>query len=543
MKVTTTAGLVIASTASALMLTRCGAKPETPPNILLILADDLGYSDIGCYGGDIETPNLDGLAANGVQFTHFYNTARSCPSRASLLTGLHPHQAGLGSMVDNTSDAPGYLGELNDQCVTIAEVLRGSGYSTYMTGKWHVAHSQDGSDKHNWPVQRGFDHYYGIVNGASSFFDPLQLVYDNDTLLSSPPGYYMTDAISDSTVSFIDRHFNDSPEKPFFMYVAYNAPHWPMHAKPEDIEKYRGRFDAGWDKLREEKLKRMTDMGLIKPEWDIMKDVQGNPPWDDVKLKEWELARMEVYAAMVDCMDQGIGRILKKLEDEGQMDNTIIIFLSDNGACAETWSPQNPWASNFGPVVTRDSLVVDYSNDGSRLPGSPDTYHSYGRGWAHYSNTPFRGFKSGTFEGGIASPFIVYWKGNTVRNKDLREQLAGIVDIMPTLAEVSGAEYPTIYDGNAILGMEGKSLVGAIRRNEELERDAYYVEHIGNRGMIEENRWKVVKTGRQPWQLYDIQEDRTETRDLSGEMPERTKELSDKWERWAWRAKVLPKPN
>lgn len=542
MKAITTAGVVLASTASALMLMRCGGKPETPPNILLILADDLGYSDIGCYGGDIETPNLDGFAAEGVRFTHFYNTARSCPSRASLLTGLHPHQAGLGTMVDNRSNTPGYLGELNNQCVTLAEVLRGSGYGTYMTGKWHVAHSQDGSDKHNWPVQRGFDRYYGIISGATSFFDPEMLVYDNDTLLTSPPGYYMTDAISDSTVSFIDGHYKNNPEKPFFMYVAYNAPHWPIQAKSEDIDKYRGRFDAGWDKLRADKLKRMTGMGLIKPEWNIT-DVNQGQAWDDVELREWEVARMEVYAAMVDCMDQGIGRIIKKLEDEGQMDNTIIIFLSDNGACAETWTPQNPWAGNFGPAFTRDSLVVDYSNDGSRLPGSADTYHSYGRGWAHYSNTPFRGFKSGTFEGGIATPFIVYWKGNTIKRKVLREQLEGLVDIMPTLVEVSGATYPDIFNGNAIHQMEGKSLVAAIRMNEAIKRDAYYVEHINNRGMIEESRWKLVKQGRQPWQLYDLQEDRTETRNLADEMPEMTKKLADKWERWAWRAKVLPKPN
>ncbi len=335
----------------------------------------------------------------------------------------------------------------------------------------------------------------------------------------------------------------NTPDKPFFMYVAYTAPHWPIQAKQEDIDKYRGRFNAGWDKLREEKLKRMSDMGLIKPEWDVMKDIQGSPAWEEVTLKEWELARMEVYAAMIDCMDQGIGRIIKKLEEEGQLDNTLIIFLSDNGACAETWTPQNPWASNFGPVITRDSLVVDYSNDGSKMPGAADTYHSYGRGWAHYSNIPFRGFKSGTFEGGISSPFIVYWSGKTVKNKVLREQLAGIIDIMPTLVEVSGAEYPAIYNGNAILEMEGKSLVGAIRKNEGFVRDEYYVEHIGNRGMIDDSRWKIAKFGKQPWQLYDLQEDRTETVDLSGQMPEKTKELSDKWERWAWRAKVLPKPN
>jgi len=542
MKKIKTVGLLLASTATVFLFSRFEKKPEQRPNILLILADDLGYSDIGCYGGDIKTPNLDGLAARGIQFTHFYNTARSCPSRASLLTGLHPHQAGLGAMVDNRTDAPGYLGELNDKCVTVAEVLHSAGYSTYMTGKWHVANSQDGSDKHNWPVQSGFDHYFGLISGASSYFDPKMLAYDNDTILSTPPGFYLTNAISDTTVNFIDRHMQNSPDKPFFMYVAYTAPHWPIQALPEDIARYKGRFDAGWDKLREEKLKRMTKLGLIKPEWDIKGEDQGIPAWDEVTNQDWELARMEVYAAMVDCMDQGIGRIIDKLEEKGEMDNTLIIFLSDNGACAEVWTPENPWASNFGPKVTRDSLIVDYSNDGSKLPGSPDTYHSYGRGWAHYSNTPFRGYKSGTYDGGISSPFIVYWSGKTVNNKTLREQLAGIVDIMPTLVEVSGAEYPDIYDGNAIIPMEGQSLVGAICNNEEIERDAYYVEHIGNRGMINNNRWKVVKSGNQLWQLYDLKNDRTETNNLSGQMPEMTKKLSDKWERWAWRARVLPKP-
>jgi len=542
MKKIKTAGILLASTATVFLFSRFEKKPEQRPNILLILADDLGYSDIGCYGGDIRTPNLDGLAARGIQFTHFYNTARSCPSRASILTGLHPHQAGLGAMVDDRTDAPGYLGELNDKCVTVAEVLHGSGYSTYMAGKWHVANSQDGSDKHNWPVQRGFDHYFGLISGASSYFDPQMLAYDNDTILSTPPGFYLTNAISDTTVNFIDRHMQNSPDKPFFMYVAYTAPHWPIQALPEDIARYRGRFDAGWDKLREEKLKRMTKLGLIKPEWDIHGDDQGIPAWDEVTNREWELARMEVYAAMVDCMDQGIGRIIDKLEEKGEMDNTLIIFLSDNGACAEVWTPKNPWASNFGPRFTRDSLIVDYSNDGSKLPGPADTYHSYGRGWAHYSNTPFRGYKSGTYDGGISSPFIVYWSGKTVDNKVLREQLAGIIDIMPTLVEVSGARYPQIYNGNAIIPMEGQSLVSAICKNEEIERDAYYVEHIGNRGMINDNRWKVVKSGKQLWQLYDLKNDRTETKDLSGQMPELTKNLSDKWERWAWRARVLPKP-
>jgi len=536
------AGLIGLSGSLVFLFSKCNEKPAPQPNIILIVADDLGYSDIGCYGGDIETPNLDGLAAKGVKFTQFYNTARSCPSRASILTGLHPHQAGLGAMVDNKTDTQGYLGELNDKCVTLAEVLQSAGYGTYMTGKWHVANSQDGSDKHNWPIQRGFDQYYGIISGASSYFDPQMLAYNNDTILNSPTGYYMTDAISDTTVNFIDRHLDNSPGKPFFMYVAYNAPHWPMHALPEDIAKYKGRFDAGWDAMREDKLERMASLGLINPEWDVSMNDPGVPLWTDVENKNWELSRMEVYAAMVDCMDRGIGRIVETLKKNGQLDNTIIIFLSDNGACSEVWSPANPWAKNFGPGVTKDCLVVDYSNDGARNAGPADTYYSYGRGWAHYSNTPFRNYKSSNFEGGISSPFIVSWPGKIRDNKMLRGQLAGIIDIMPTLVEVSGTIYPEIYNGNAILPMEGLSLIGAIRKNGEIKRDTYYVEHIGNRGMIEGNRWKIVKPGKQMWQLYDIKNDRTETNDLSGQMPEMTKTLSDKWERWAWRAKVLPKP-
>ncbi len=541
-RITGIAGILIVSISCFLLFSRFTNDQETKPNIVLILADDLGYADIGCYGGDIETPNLNSLASQGVMFTQFYNTARCCPSRASILTGLHPHQTGLGAMINNSTNEPaGYTGEINDKCVTLAEVLRGVGYSNYMTGKWHVSGSVDGSDKHNWPIQRGFDRYFGIIDGASSYFDPLMLVYDNDTLLNYPQEFYLTDAISDTTVNFIDQHLHNYPDQPFFMYVAYTVPHWPLHALPEDIEKYKGKFDVGWDKLREEKLMRMTNIGLIEPEWDLSDDGPDILSWNEVENKRWELERMEVYAAMVDCMDQGIGRIVRKLEKEGQLENTLIMFLSDNGACSEIWSDNTSWVKRYGPTITKKGLIVDYSNDGSKNPGTPDTYYSYGREWAHYSNTPFRNYKSNTYEGGISSPFIVYWPGKTETNKVLRKQLAGIIDIMPTLVEVSGAKYPELYNGNVIFPMEGESLVRTICNNEELLRDAYYVEHIGNRGMIVNSRWKIVKSGRKSWQLYDLEKDRTETNDLSKLKNEMTKELSDKWERWAWRAKVLPK--
>lgn len=515
---------------------------DRPPNILLILADDLGYSDIDCYGGGINTPNLDALAHDGIRFTNFYNSARCCPSRASLLTGLHPHQTGLGAMVEDATDRMGYQGEIGRNCVTLAEVLGQAGYRSYMAGKWHVTPSWDGSDRSNWPMQRGFHRYFGTIFGAGSYFDPRMLVCDNDTSSRSPDGFYYTDAISDSTVSFLQAHARDHEEEPFFMYVAYTAPHWPLHAKKEDISRYKGRFDAGWAGLREEKLRRMNALGLIGEDWDRGGQLAFQASWDAIEDKDWEIKRMEVYAAMVDCMDQGIGRIIRTLKESGALDNTIVLFLSDNGACAETWSPDNPWASRFGPEFTREGIRIDYSNDGSTDPGPPETYHSYGPGWASYSNLPFRGYKSGSYEGGISSPLIVFWPGKIKDKGGLRRQTSGIIDIMPTLLEVAGASYPEYYGGTKLLPFEGLSLAGTIRSDRPLERECYYVEHIGRRGLIHSSGLKLVKFNRRPWELYQLENDRTERTDLAGNHPEKVEELSGKWEQWARRAYVLPKP-
>lgn len=511
------------------------------PNILIILADDLGYSDIGCFGGEIETPNLDKLAENGIRFTRFYNTARCCPSRASLLTGLHPHQTGLGEMVDFPTKQPGYQGEINDSCVTLASVLRPEGYKTYMCGKWHVAHSWDGSDKHNWPLQRGFDRYFGTIFGAGSYFDPRMIVVQNETFTNTPSDFYYTDAIADSTVGFLKDHFRENPDKPFFMYAAFTAPHWPLHAKEKDIDKYRGRYDAGWEELREERIQKMINMGLIDPDW-TMNYPTGISDWSDVKNKDEELRRMEVYAAMVNCLDQGIGRITDYLREEGRLENTLIIFLSDNGACAESWGGDNPWAARFGPEKTRDGIIIDYSNDGSRDPGPADTYYSYGRNWAHLSNTPYSGYKSGTREGGIATPFIVHWPKGIKEKGVYRNQLAGIIDIMPTLLELSHAEYPLNFNDIPIIPYEGKSLVNAIVSNEPIERSEYFVEHIGNRGFIEDDTLKLIKFGKNPWELYNLKTDRTETNNIAEKYPEKTLKMADKWEAWALQAHVLPKP-
>ncbi|MEC9092570.1 MAG: sulfatase-like hydrolase/transferase, partial [Planctomycetota bacterium] len=311
---------------------------DSRPNVIIMMADDMGFSDIGCYGGEIRTPALDGLAKNGVRFTQFYNTGRCCPTRAALLSGLYSHQAGVGwMMADNGHD--GYRGELNRNCLSIAEVLKTAGYATYMSGKWHVTKDvRPDGDKSNWPRQRGFDRFFGTIHGAGSFFDPNSLTLEN-TQIAPKENFYYTDAISDQAIQYIDEHDRNNP---FFMYVAYTAPHWPMHALPEDIQRYKGRYDDGWDALRGQRFARQKQMGLIDKNWKLTPRDEGVPVWPQEKEKDWQIRRMEVYAAMVDRMDLGIGRIVNKLKEEDQLDNTLILFLADNGGCAEEYGSNGP---------------------------------------------------------------------------------------------------------------------------------------------------------------------------------------------------------
>lgn len=362
------------------------------PNILLIVSDDLGYSDIGCYGGEVKTPNLDRLAADGVRFTQFYNSARCCPSRASLLTGIYPHQAGVGGMVDTPSEnVPGpYQGYLNDHCVTIAEVLKQAGYYTAAAGKWHV-----GEERPHWPIDRGFDNYYGLISGASNYFDfsqhknkKVKRVFAIDSTSYIPPkeGFYMTDAITEHAVEYLKKA--QQKQNPFFLYLAYTAPHWPLHALPEDIAKYRGHFMKGWDVLREERMKRMLEMGLIDKDMALSPRDPEVLPWDSLnsEQKDHMDMLMSIYAAQIDHMDKGIGEVLDQLNTMGVADNTLILFISDNGACAEG----GIWGADF------------WGNfwSGTTAPGAGGSYHSYGRSWANLSNTPFRMFKHWVHEGG-----------------------------------------------------------------------------------------------------------------------------------------------
>ncbi|MCA8986668.1 MAG: arylsulfatase [Planctomycetaceae bacterium] len=530
------------------------------PNIIVILSDDMGFSDLGCYGGETQTPNLDALAKQGVRFTQFYNTGRCCPARASLLTGLYPHQAGIGHMMEDKGHE-GYRGCLNNRCRTMAEVLKPAGYATFMTGKWHVSpHTHPDGPRENWPLQRGFDRFYGTIHGAGSFYDPNSLTRDNTQISPfadpeyQPETYYYTDAISDHAVRYISEHCaqDKRQEKPFFLYMAYTAAHWPMHALPEDIEKYKGRFDTGYDALRAERLVRMKDLGLVSPDAEMSPVAQD---WSQVKNREWELRCMEVYAAMIDRMDQGIGKVVGTLKDKGIFDNTLILFMQDNGGCAEglgrqprnqlTERPAQPTLEKMPASELQTNMIPIQSRDGfpvvmgpGIMPGPADTYIAYGEGWANVSNTPFRMYKHWVHEGGISTPLIVSWPAQIQQKGSLVDQPAHLIDIMATCVDVAEASYPTKVEDVAIHPLEGLSLVPAIQ-HQPLKREAIFWEHEGNRA-IRVDKWKLVAKFNQPWELYDIDQDRSELHDLKDEHPELAGELASRWQSWAERAYVLP---
>ncbi|MGB3779302.1 MAG: arylsulfatase [Tunicatimonas sp.] len=520
------------------------ASPDNRPNILLIMADDMGYSDIGCYGSEIRTPALDLLAANGLRFSQFYNTARCCPTRASLLTGLYPHQAGIGRMTSDRG-TDGYRGDLNQQSVTIAEVLKPAGYRTFMSGKWHVTKhmgqwSGDSSltSTHNWPRQRGFDQFYGTILGAGSYYDPVTLTEGNTPVDLQDTSYYYTDAISEKAVAYIQE---SSTKTPFFGYVAYTAPHWPLHALPEDIARYAGRYDIGWDSLRQERLRRMREMKVVDANWPLSERDEEVAAWKDTEEKDWQARRMEVYAAQVDRMDQGIGRIVRALEDRGQLENTLIFFLADNGGCAEELS--EGWGKQlFIPEETLAGEAVVLGNDRTDLmPGPANIYQSYGRPWANASNTPFRLYKHYVHEGGIATPLVVHWPAGIAATGEWRRSPGHLIDIMATCVEVGQAEYPQNVGGNAIQPMEGLSLLTAFAED-TLTREAIYFEHEGNRA-VRRGSWKLVAKGREgPWELYDMKHDRSETNNLAQAQPEVVQELATLWQRWAEQSNVLPWP-
>jgi len=521
-------------------------KMENKPNIILILSDDMGYSDMNCYGGEVKTSGLDKLAANGVRFTQFYNSPRCSPSRASLLTGLHPHQTGVGILTQNQIP-DGYEGNLNRRCVTIAEILKENGYSTYMSGKWHVCNDWF-EDKSNWPVQRGFEEFYGIIGGAANYYNPIALTRNNDNIeheAIEDKNFYLTDAISDNAVKYIQKHTKDKTDKPYFMYVAYTSPHAPIQAFEEDIAKYRGRFDKGWDALREERLDRMIELGVINPSWKLTPRDKSQPSWEDAQHKEWETRKMEVYAAQIDSMDQGIGRIVKELEENGTIDNTLIIFLSDNGGCSEEYKPPGTGfvEGHICKEYTKDGRKVRMGNDSSIMPGDESTFQSYGRAWANLSNTPFRLYKHWTHEGGISTPFIMHWPLRIKGKGKLCDSPAQLTDVMATILDITQAKYPEVYNGNEIFPIEGESLAPLIDiNNTTYDRGMLFWEHEGN-GAVRDGKWKLVKKFPGEWELYDMEKDRSETSNLATQHPEKLENMKKAYVEWTNRCGVIPYEN
>jgi arylsulfatase len=555
------AAFVVAAPQSA----GAAAAPTTRPNIVVILADDMGFSDLGCYGGEIATPNIDRLAAGGVRMTQFYNNARCCPTRASLLTGLYPHQAGVGAMCQDLGQ-PGYRGELNRNCVTIAEVLGANGYETAMVGKWHLSHLtisapdkpapakkllnyeadapiSPGGATDTWPFKRGFQEMWGTIAGVNNFYDPYSLVH-NDTPITPPPArdFYYTDFITQKSAEVIDRSAKSGDRKPLFMYVAYTAPHWPLHAPDEAaIKRYELVYAKGWDAIRKDRYERLVRLGIIKREWAMAPretDAPKHDPavaWDAVADKQWEIRRMAVYAAQVEAMDRGIGKILDALDRNKMADDTLVLFLSDNGACAE--NVQAGWYDI--PGKTRDGRAIKVGNDDkSVMAGAEETFMSYGPVWANVSNTPFRSYKHFTHEGGIAAPFIARWPAKKLREGQLdRETVGHVIDVMPMCLEAAGAEYPKTFGANTITPMEGRT---RLRDGAGAERLLFW-EHEGNRA-VRVGNWKLVAPNGQPWQLYDLDADRTEQHNVASQNAAKVSEMSKLYDEWATRCGVLPWP-
>ena len=508
------------------LATAAQSSQETRPNIIVILADDMGYSDIGCYGGEIETPNINSLAENGLRWRQFYNNARSCPSRAVLMTGLYPHQAGMGWMANADLGTPAYQGRINNNCVTIAEVLSSAGYGTYMAGKWHLSSDRQNSGNvpDNWPIRRGFDRFYGIPGGAANYFDA-QMMNDETRERRNDDDFYFTHAISDSAAAFVARH--DYDEKPLFLYLAFTAPHWPLHALQKDIDKYVERYKAGWDKLREERFERQKEMGLFDEDAVLSPRDASVVAWDELtpEAQEEYVMRMAIYAAQIDALDQGVGKVIKALKDRGQFDNTVIMFMSDNGACAE------------------------YISSGKRkaVDGKVDTYESYRINWANLSSTPYREYKHFTNEGGIASPLVVSYPNGIAKSDNGKwvDEYGYFADIMATCVDLSHAQYPKKYKGNKIVPMQGVSLVPNFTGG-ETGRGLTFWEHEANIA-VRDGKWKIVtKTPEGQTfdpakiELYDMESDPTELHNLAASDPERVARMYKEWKKWANKVGVFP---
>ena len=474
------------------------------PNVVIVMADDMGLADVGCYGAEIHTPHLDRLAAGGVRMRQFYNGGRCCPTRAALLTGVHAHQAGVGHMVGRKGDTPAYQGFLRTDVPTIAERLKKVGYRTLLSGKWHV-----GEQRPHWPIDRGFDRSWGLISGASNYWrlDPQRTMADDDReIRPDGDGFFMTDAFTDHAVDMV----RDAGEEPFLLYVPYTAPHWPLHARPETIARYEGMFSGGWSELRERRLKRMRSIGLADDSWQLSDPEGGVPDWSRLPEKQRRIRdhRMAVYAAQITEMDAGVGRIVAALEESGRLQDTLILFLADNGACAERINRGTPG-----------------------VPAGPaDSFLSYGVGWANAGNTPLRWYKHSVHEGGISSPLIAHWPAGLPTDGRWCDGPGHVIDLAATIMPLAGADAD---------GLEGIDLMPVLHGEPVSRKGPLCWEHEGHRA-VRRGDWKLVSRFGQPWELFDIAADRAETNDRARDYPERRHELEALWQNWARRVGVVP---
>jgi arylsulfatase len=550
-------GASLLGIAAAGIITANAAAAERP-NILIILADDLGYSDIGCYGGEIETPNLDRLAKNGLRFSRFYNAGRSCPTRASLLTGLYPHQAGVGRMTfDEGEDAPGYRGTMTHNGVTIAEALKDAGYQTSMVGKWHVAETplrpdqrqwlahqvyhEEFAPKDNYPTQRGFDDFYGTIYGVVDYFDPFSLVYGEEPVREVPDNYYSTVALADSAASFIRRYSRS--DKPFFMYLSFHSPHWPLHALPEDIKKYEDTYKVGWEAIRQQRYERMKKLNILDAKGDFLSPRQFNDAWEDNPTRDWDARAMAVHAAMVDRMDREIGKVIETLRKIGELDNTLIIFMSDNG-CSNEICQNFSEGENDRPAEMRNGGKIVYPRNKEALPGPENVYASIGPQWANVANTPFRFWKAKSYDGGICTPMIVHWpEGNRQKKGSVTAQHGHVIDLMATCLDVAGATYPAEYRSHTIIPTPGLSLVPILQNGVREGHRELCFEHFNERALLDRDGWKIVRTrnGAQ-WELYNLNDDRTEMHDIASTYPAKVDSLVQRYNEWEKNFMVTPRP-
>jgi arylsulfatase A-like enzyme len=517
--------------------------PGSKPNIVLILADDMGFSDIGCFGSEVSTPNLDRLASRGIRISQFYNNPRCCPSRASIMTGLYSQQAGMGMMVADHGryPYPGYAGELSKQTLTIPEALKTAGYNTAMVGKWHLG-TEDSEGKHDWPLQRGFDHFWGMIAGASVYYESPHLFSGNDPLPPPPADQYLTDLWAEHAAGYVTELA--AQKQPFFLYTAFNAPHWPIQAPEDLIGKYSKRYADGWDALRKERHKKQLAMGIVSDKWELTPRDPRVPAWENVDSKDWEMRRMAVYAAMIERMDRGVGRVLSKLDELGLTDNTLVMFMSDNGGNFEELNdpgdavPRDPWI----PYKTHDGRPVNRGNKPSVMPGGEDTYQSIGIPWGNCANTPFRLYKHYAHEGGISTPFIAHWPKGIKQRGSVTHQLGHETDIMATCLDLANVPYPAkARDGEQPPALAGTSLRPIFEGRQRTDRGPMFWEHEGNAAM-RDGKWKLVSRFPDAWELHDMEADRTEIHNVAELHPERVLTMASTYNDWAKRVGVQTWP-